>query len=280
MRESGTTILECLVAIGMAAAAASVLYAGASGWRRACGAALGALHDHAAAAALSGAVRAGVRAQAASRLPYAVTLAPSSVEPLPNGAPHPLSRMRGASSPRPGSAVVTFLELDPGSRGTVQASSGGPSQLVIEVCGLSAAATGAAFRSYVALGPSGDVQVSGSLARAATGCATLRGAAVPGIVSDPAHVLPSSLSSVAGVLREYSLFVDNSGQLRLASHLGTQVLENQPIVAGLDSFQARWLRSSWGAVGVALEIRGAHGLSSSDVAPLSLTAQWQLGWVL
>jgi hypothetical protein len=38
-------------------------------------------------------------------------------------------------------------------------------------------------------------------------------------------------------MREFSIYIDKTGELRLVSHVGTLILENQPITRGLRSLQ-------------------------------------------
>jgi hypothetical protein len=145
---------------------------------------------------------------------------------------HPLASLTGTSAPRPGSDVISVSEVSPLHRGAVLSTSfqGGVASLWI--CGFAAFPESRDFRSFVALSPAGPLALVGDLARAAAGCGTFSGRAIPSLFNQTA-ITPQGFIAVWPVRREYSLFIDRSGQFRLVSHVGDRIIENQPIVRGL-----------------------------------------------
>ena len=269
-RQQGFSLLETLVSLGTASLVAAALIAmlGASGlvFREAAGP----VADLSVAAAAENALRAGSRAVGRSRLPFALTVAPSAAVPLSNGAPHPLASLSGASAPVPGSQVVSFVELSPLYAGTIERTTYDGSLLQLVACGFQVRPSASQFKSYVALGVSGAVQIVGTLRAISLSCAELIGTPIAGLVSSPATVLPCSLHSLVPVNREHSLFVDRSGQLRISSHTGTQVTENQPLGSGAREIHISEVPNSEARVALSVSVTGVNGHTSSFILPLPL----------
>jgi hypothetical protein len=149
---------------------------------------------------------------------------------------HPVASLRGTSAPRLDSDVLSVLELSPVHRGIVTEAVFSNDSVSITACNFSELPLSDDVRSFVAIGLSGPAQLTGTVQKVSSSCVNLQGTAVTGLVSRTPLVREGFLSLV-GVLREHSIFIDRSGQLRIASHVGGRILENQPITRGLRSLQ-------------------------------------------
>lgn len=270
MRERGFTLLETVASLGAASVVALALcvMVGTSGliFRESSGS----VSDLAVATQVEGAVQAGVRALGRSRQQFAMTISTGGSTLLPNGALHPLASLSGKSSPATGSHIISFLDLSPHYAGTIERTMiDGPSVTVV-ACGFDHRPSPSQFKSFVALGVSGPVQLAGSLRTVSSSCVELTAESLPGLVSDPATVLPSSLHRLVPVNREYSLFVDRAEQLRISSHTGPRVSENQPLGSGVREIIFSELSSADGAVALSATVTGAHGAVSTFLVPLPL----------
>lgn len=270
LAQRGFSILEMLASLGTASVVAAALCAmlGTSGLvlRET----TGLLSDLSVSAAAENAIRAGSRAVGRSRLPFTITIAPSSTTLLANGSPHPLAALSGSSAPAASSHIVSFIELSPHYAGVIQRTMLLGSSVTVVACGFQSRPSPSQFKSYIALGASGAVQIAGILRTISTSCIELTGSPIAGLVSNPANVLPSSLHRLIPVNREHSLFVDRSGQLRLSSHTGTTVSENQPLGSGAKKILIAELRSTAGPVALSVSVTGAHDTQSNFVVPLRL----------
>lgn len=279
MTSRGFTLMECLVALCVASIAALIL---SSALRFAGGTfqhASKAIYDRNASAALRAALENGIRALDRSRLAFSVSVWPSP-RLMAYGSPHPLYSLSGVSAPRAESDIASFIDLSPLYAGTIIRSTVIGLNVTCYACGFAARPTSSQFRSYVALGVSGAVQLTGSARASGSGCLEFAGQAVPGLVSDPATILPTSLLRLVPVEREYSLFVDASGQLRFASHTSSRILENQPLLSGLRRMRLTPLVTPWGTTGYRASIEGAYGLRSESIIPIGLLPRTVLSQVL
>lgn len=265
--ERGFTLLETMASLGAASFVALALCAmlGSSGL--AFRGSMSAISDLSVSAQAEAAVRAGVRALGRSRQQFAMTVSPGAPLVLPNGAAHPLAALSGKSSPAPDSHVISFLELSPHYAGAIEQASIEGFSVTVVACGFSSRPAPSQFKSYVALGVSGPVQLAGSLRTVSSSCVELVADALPGLVSDPAVILPSSLHRLVPVNREYSLFVDRTEQLRISSHTAARITENQPLASGVRALLFDEILSAAGAVALSTTVQGSHGQVSTFLAP-------------
>lgn len=147
------------------------------------------------------------------------------------GGPHPATKLSGNTRPRSDSAILSMVEVDPRYRGRVVRSSFTADTVSLEVCGGMEQPGPSTFRSHLVVGLQGMCQLTAQVQRSSTGCFTLSGRAVSGLVAPDCP--PHSLLEYLPVVRELSIYIDRTGELRLISHVGTRILENQPIVRGL-----------------------------------------------
>jgi hypothetical protein len=113
-------------------------------------------------------------------------------------------------------------------RGTVTAATISGTGIEATVCGLPSRIPSGVFKSYLLLTIEGARQVVGEVVALNVTCARLTGISIAGVVSAQTLFTSTPLVFVP-IEREYSIFVDRAANLRLASHTGATILENQPI---------------------------------------------------
>ena len=151
-----------------------------------------------------------------------------------SGIAHPVSGVGSTSRPRAGSAVITSVEIDPRYRGRVRESTLSGASANLTVCQAMGIPSSSQFRSYLAIGLQGLCQFTGVITPSGNGCFLFSGTVTKGLFTN-GNCQPASLLEFAPVVREFSIFIDRTGELRLASHVGMRILENQPIARGLRS---------------------------------------------
>lgn len=264
--QSGFTLIEFVAALGVTSLASLVLCAFLRSSNGIFQHTMTGLKERLAISTLEAALLSGVRANDSSRLSFSV-LVSQGVTPLENGSPHPLTTLRGQSAPRRNSDIASCIQLAPRYAGVVASSSSNALSVTLTACGFSSRPTSSQFKSFVALGPSGTVQLVGLVSASSTGCILFQGEAISGMISDPRSVLPSSLHRFIPIAHEYSLFIDSTGQLRIASHTGLRVLENQPLTSGLAAMRFRPLETPQGRVGYAITTTSTHGIHHTTILP-------------
>ncbi len=219
-----------------------------------------------------GALQMGVRAHERGRFEFGVTI----VRGDHLASQHPLSSLNSSSAPQPDSDVASFIELSPPYRAAVSKSSFQDTEISLEACGINALSIPSTFKSYVAIGVSGALQIVGTIRAISPSCIELTGQAIRGLVSSTTLPAPAALLEFAPVAREYSIFIDRSGQLRLASHVGSRILENQPLARRLHSFTVTPLSDPSGALSyhLAVKTRAARPFESLLIVGLAQRGVW------
>jgi len=92
------------------------------------------------------------------------------------------------------------------------------------------------FKSVVVLAVDGAFQATGAISKTFADCIHFDGTVLSGLISSSNIAIGTPLE-LAAITREHSLFVDRSGEFRLASHVGTRITENQPLTRGLRSIR-------------------------------------------
>jgi hypothetical protein len=92
------------------------------------------------------------------------------------------------------------------------------------------------FKSIVVLAVDGAFQATGAISKTFADCIHFDGTVLSGLISSSNIAIGTPLE-LAAITREHSLFVDRSGEFRLASHVGTRITENQPLTRGLRSIR-------------------------------------------
>jgi hypothetical protein len=189
----------------------------------------------------------------------------------PSGKAHPASGVSGNSRPRSDSDVLTTIEISPRHRGRIIRSSFTADAISVDVCGAFDIPAPNEFRSHLVAGLHGLCQLTGSLQRTTNGCFNLSGRIVSGIISD--NCPNNSLLEYLPIMRETSIYIDRTGELRLISHVGQRVLENQPIVRGLRALRIYALNPLRNSTIYRIEIYSNTTRSHSFLIPSGLTRE-------
>lgn len=210
-----------------------------------------------------------------SHLPGLLTITSGASLTLPHGGKHPVSGLSGTSQPRSESDIISAIEVDPRYRARIISSSFTNADVIkIEACELSSRFTTSRFRSYLALGTQGICQFTGEVISTGASCVIIDARTVSGLTrSTPCP--SASLLELLPVERELSVFVDRAGELRLVSHVGMKIIENQPIARGLRSITISTISDPSGAEFYALRVtptssRSSHFLLEAHLARRSL----------
>lgn len=168
-----------------------------------------------------------------NRLPFAAQITPGRSLTLPHGGDHPLSSLRGSTAPRGSSDVISLIDLAHRHRGRIVTSTFSGSAIEAEICDIQSTIPTSEFKSFVLYTIEGARQVVGEFAYRSTSCISITGVSIRGVVSPHAEITSPPIAFVP-IEREYSLFVDGGSNLRIASHVGHRITENQPIVGGIE----------------------------------------------
>lgn len=198
-----------------------------------------------------------------NRQPFAAQITSGSTLRFPNGVRHPLASISTTSGPRTDSDIITVIDLDNRYRGAVTAATISGTTIEATVCGLSSRIPSGAFKSYLILTIEGARQVVGEVMPISSTCARMMGSSIQGAVSGES-AFPSRPLIFIPIDREYSIFVDRATNLRLASHTGNILLENQPISRGVDSISIGAERRSNGVPIFKLTVRPTSGRELSN----------------
>lgn len=193
-----------------------------------------------------------------NRQPFAAQVTSGIELRLPNGLRHPLASISTTSGPRAESDIITVIDLDNRYRGAITTSTISGASIEATICGLSSRIPSTAFKSYLIYTIEGARQVVGEVIAIDSSCARLRASSIQGVISAEA-AFPSQPLIFVPIDREYSIFVDRAGNLRLASHTGNIILENQPITRNVDSLNLREERRSNGVPIFKLTVRPNAG---------------------
>ncbi len=180
-----------------------------------------------------------------NRQPFAAQITSGATLRFPNGIRHPLASISTVSGPRAASDILTVLDLDNRYRGAVTAVTISGTSIDATVCGLASRIPSSMFKSYLIFTIEGARQVVGEIVPISSTCARLMGSSIQGAVSGEA-AFPSRPLIFVPIDREYSIFVDRAANLRLASHTGNILLENQPISPNVESMTVATERRSGG----------------------------------
>jgi len=245
---AGFSLLECLVALAITGLVTLVSAQLVSRLTHVFASRLNQLEQRAvatkAALILTGVVATSER----SHIPELLTITSSSSLTLPHGGRHPVSGLSGTSQPRSESDIMSAIEVDPRYRARIVSSSFTSADTVrIEACELASRFTTGRFRSYLTLGSQGVCQFTGEVQSTGAGCVTIDGRALSGLIRNT-PCPRASLLELLPVEREFSVFVDRTGELRLVSHVGMRIIENQPIARGLRSTTISTISNPLGAI--------------------------------
>jgi hypothetical protein len=221
-------------------------------------------HDVIATTKAYAALSSALRTRERCRLAFAVQSHDGDDTQLTYGGEHPLSRLTGASAPRRDSDILSVIDVAQRCRGNVTQAMIRDSSISATVCGLTCRIRPDEFKSYLLYAIDGVRQIVGEVTPVSPACAEIQGTIVTGLVTQQRSFTSSPLV-FAPVDREYSLFVDGAGTFRIASHVGTRVLENQPITHGLKGFKIEKSLHAQGAATYRVVLRPQAGKDVSTI---------------
>lgn len=221
------------------------------------------------------AITAALRARERSRLPFAAQITQPPRLELTHGVAHPLAALSGATRPKEGSDILSVVELAQRCRGTVREAHASASSIVATVCDISCRIRRDEFKSYLLYAIDGARQVIGDLSAVSPSCVEVRGSVTSGLVG-ALTTFTSAPIVFAPVEREYSLFVDANDTFRIASHVGRNIVENQPITQGVASLAVSSARDARGVITFKVAVRPRQGraLESFIIPRLSERQIW------
>jgi hypothetical protein len=195
-----------------------------------------------------------------NRLPFAAQVMSGSSLVLPHGGQHPLSDISGPTSPRSDSDILSIIDLAHRHHGRVLTSTFADTSVTAEICGIYSSVPSTDFKSFILYTLEGPRQVVGAITYRTSSCISLTGTSIRGIVSSQPEFTSHPITFVP-IEREYSLFVDRSSHLRIASHVGGRITENQPIVRGVEFISISTQRESDGVMAFMANIKPTVGPS-------------------
>ncbi|MEY4668937.1 MAG: hypothetical protein RL518_1636 [Pseudomonadota bacterium] len=233
------------------------------------------IHGRLVGAKVIGVITGGLFSLDRNRQPFGAHITSGRSLRLMNGARHPLAAISSLSGPSPESDILTLIDIDTRYRGTVTAATISGSTIQATVCGLPSRIASGAFKSYLLFTLEGARQVVGEVVAITSTCARLTGSSISGIVSAQTS-FPSRPLTFVPIDREYSLFVDRIANLRLASHTGATILENQPVTRGVDLITIQEENRSRGIRIFTLTIQpsGARPISHVGIPALTQRNLW------
>ena len=248
MNAHGRILLDTVVSMGVASLALAVLVALATNISHT---AIRVSHAHQGVIASTktyAALSAAVRTRERNRLPFSVLISNAPRFSLPNGTTHPLKSLTGSSRPREASETISLIDVAHRYRGTVLEAKVSNSNINAKVCNLASYPATDEFKSFLLYSVDAVHQIVGTVSPLSQSCIEIGGTTISGLVTSE-RSFRSIPTVFIPVEREYSLFVDTTGIFRIASHVGTRITENQPIVQGIESVRIA-------------EIPHAHGVST------------------
>lgn len=177
-----------------------------------------------------------------------------------HGGEHPISRIKGTSQPRVGSDGLSIIEVRPSGILAITHDS----KMGTSFCPLNAEQLRIdGVRSYIKRSIHGDMQYAfGNNLHGAMwpdSCGSLSGSPIQSMTIKSPHIEVSG-QLLLPIVQEYSLFVDRSSHLRLISHRGSWIRENQPLVNGVQSLRISSSTSFAGVLLFSITIKTVSGI--------------------
>jgi hypothetical protein len=270
---AGYTLLECVVCIAITALITSTCVLSAHHAGRVVASYTNSVEQRLAITKSALALTAALRASERARIPVLTQVTSGSSLASASGGAHPAGSLSATSKPRPDSDVLSTIEVDPLYRGRITRSEFNSGGVVLEVCEVSKVPTPQQFRSHLALGLGENslCELTGEPTQTSANCFTLRGTPLRGLINATDTCAPGSLLEYLPIVREQSLFIDRSGELRIISHIGLLLLENQPITRGLRDFKLTQLKPHPDLTLFQISIRASGAKAHNFISPASLT---------
>lgn len=206
-----------------------------------------------------------------SHLPGLVFISRGTSMQAPHGSSHPVTGVGPTSRPRPESDIISVIEVEPRYRGRIRQSRFIGNTVEVEVCGSPVQPRANQFRSHLAVGTSGACQMTAALTPGFGGCFTASGSVVRGMLHASPACPHASLLEYLPIIREFSVYVDKTGELRLVSHVGMHIVENQPIARGLRSLGIQQYIAPSGATLFSTTISASRARQHTFTFPGALT---------
>jgi len=177
------------------------------------------------------------------RLPLGVRIHPIGALTFTDGSPHPMMH-HPRFRPEPNSTAISALELD--IEATLDRSHA-PTTETIALCSRWGKPPSKDTTLFLGLSVDGAALTRGSLQKIPGPRPCFNASLLPisSTVLPPSTAHPTTLISFVPVVREYSVYLSLSGELRYLSHRGALTLENQPLLGGVKRLH---LRSSGGSL--------------------------------
>lgn len=216
-----------------------------------------------------------LRALETNRLSFAATITRGDHLRLANGTPHPLASLSGTTMPRPDSDILSVIAVSFQHHARLIEPHIIGSTITARACDSLTRITSSDFKSFVVYTLTGPHQVVGQLTASSLGCYNLSGTVISGLISNAGADIGTPLTFMP-VDREQSVFIDRTGNLRIASHVGTRITENQPLTRGLRSFRLKRSVNTDGTSIFDVEVKGSvgHPLLKSIVPGLAYHEIW------
>jgi len=215
-------------------------------------------------------IAAAINSSERSRLAELLIFSEGSTLQTPHGGPHPLIGITSSSRPRSESSIISSIEVDPSFQGRIVESRRSTSGISVKVCGALSVPVPERFRSHILIGLGGLCQVTGSPQVLAAGCFEFQGTAIRGLLHNSQFCPNGSYHEFLPVSREISLFIDRSGEFRLASHVGMRLLENQPLARGLRQLKASLIIANKATHFINFSLRGTTTRELKFLLPVPL----------
>ncbi len=161
----------------------------------------------------------------------------SGVMRLADGTPHPIMKLRTTSQPRSESDLFSSLEIASDRTLLVRRYKLQGNRMLVDACYRERQRRESeSFKSYVLVGIEGVLQITGPAQGLTGSCIRLSATTVHSVFCQGRSPLQSAQLLIP-VRSERTLFVDRSSQLRILSHVGPLILENQPIIRSVSDLR-------------------------------------------
>lgn len=212
------------------------------------------------------------------RLAELVTVTPGHNPKTLWGFQHPIARLTGTSRPRDDSDIMTVTMVDPRYRGRIVKSIFHDSAIEVTICEVSQRPSPQESVKHLLLGTTSLCTIRGELLFESGDCYRLVGIPADTILSSKRACSRQAFLEYYPSQSDRSLFVDRSGNVRLLSHTGMNITENQPITRGIRRMLVSSRFASSGHRFYALSIKPSYAVSQHFLLPQRLASQpfWNL----
>lgn len=187
------------------------------------------------------------------------------------GAPHPITLLKGTTRPRMDSDIITSISINPTLRGRVVKSIFNDTSITAIICQLLRQPSSKEVKKHLFIGSSSVCQMRGVVSPLSGDCYEFNGTPINTIMTSKADCIPQALLEYYPTESDRTIFVDRSGTLRLLSHSGLNITENQPITRGLRRLFIAQKVTDTGDIFYSLRITPSLAKTGSAIIPRRLT---------